>query len=129
MVKRLARIERKLGTRGGTDDLYLGVHKAEQILKMVAAEYDTPVADMLAHKDHVSSPMEFAALAAAIYVLRSLTAASMPRIAKIAGYEHHSSVVHALKQVERKRTRSPEYAAALQALLQCIHDKLEKETI
>lgn len=128
-LTKLLNVERReLGVRGGKGDLYLGAHRAREILGLVADEYRIPYDDMLAHKEHVSSPLAFAALAAGVYALRNLTALSLPRIAETVGYEHHSSVTHALKQVARKRERSKDYANELAELLKQIYNALNEES-
>jgi chromosomal replication initiation ATPase DnaA len=128
MGSRLLKIERdQLGTRGGKGDLYVPAHRASRIIEIVADEYDLPVADMLSQGEHLRSPLAFAAIAATVYALRTLTGASLHRIAELTNYTHHSSVIHALHEVEKKQKRSQDYADALTELLKRIHATLEKE--
>jgi chromosomal replication initiator protein len=56
----------------------------------------------------------------AMYLARSMTTASLPKIGREFGGRHHTTVLHAQREVERLANEDPAVAADLAALRACL---------
>jgi chromosomal replication initiator protein len=84
-----------------------------EIQARVAAFYHMPLIEMTSARRarEVARPRQVA-----MYLAKQLTRRSLPEIGKLFGDRDHTTVIHAVRQVERFRADSPEIDAQVAAL-------------
>lgn len=86
----------------------------EAIVAAVAAEVGTSRQELLSRNRR---PAVVRARHLAMYLARELTDASLPDIGRAFGGRNHTTVLHAVRRVERDQVRDPETRTAVQSLL------------
>jgi len=78
----------------------------EIIQKFVADYYNLKMADLKSRNNSksVAKPRQIA-----MYLCKSLTAASLPEIGRSFGGKHHSTVIHSIRKVEDLRKKNPDF--------------------
>jgi chromosomal replication initiator protein len=84
-----------------------------EIQKAVAQYFDIPVNEMTSARRarHIARPRQVA-----MYLARELTPRSLPEIGRRFGWRDHTTVMHAIKQIERLMTEQPEMTGCVQLL-------------
>src|SRR5439155_24710146 len=54
----------------------------------------------------------------AMYLIKNLTAASLPEIGKAFGGKHHSTVIHSVRKIDTLRKRDPEFDRRINSFVQ-----------
>jgi chromosomal replication initiator protein len=54
----------------------------------------------------------------AMYLTKSLTAASLPEIGKEFGGKHHSTVIHSIRKIDDLRKQDPEFDRLIHSFVQ-----------
>ena len=84
-----------------------------EIKAVVSRFYRVPISEMVsARRGHdVAHPRQVA-----MYLAKTRTPRSLPHIGRMFGGRDHTTVIHAIRAVEKRRRASPEYDAALRDL-------------
>jgi chromosomal replication initiator protein len=87
----------------------------EMIQKFVADHYNVKLAELKAKNNAkaVAVPRQIA-----MYLTKTLTAASLPEIGKGFGGKHHSTVIHSLRKIDGMRKRDPEFDRLINSFVQ-----------
>ena len=87
----------------------------EMIQKFVADHYNVKVTELKAKNNAkaVAEPRQIA-----MYLTKTLTAASLPEIGKGFGGKHHSTVIHSLRKIDGMRKRDPEFDRLINSFVQ-----------
>ena len=87
----------------------------ESIQKYVAGYYSLKVADLRSRNNSrsVALPRHVA-----MYLSKSLTSCSLPEIGRRFGKKHHSTVIHAIRKVERLRAGQPDFDKQMQTFIE-----------
>src|SRR5262245_48024468 len=87
----------------------------EMIQKFVADHYNVKLADLKAKNNSkaVAQPRQIA-----MYLTKTLTAASLPQIGKGFGGKHHSTVIHSVRKIDSMRKRDPEFDRLINSFVQ-----------
>jgi chromosomal replication initiator protein len=87
----------------------------EMIQKFVADRYNVKVTELKAKNNAkaVAEPRQIA-----MYLTKTLTAASLPEIGKGFGGKHHSTVIHSLRKIDGMRKRDPEFDRLINSFVQ-----------
>ena len=87
----------------------------ESIQKLVADSYGLKVSEIKSRNNshQVSFPRQIA-----MYLCKHLTEASLPEIGRRFGGKHHSTVIHAIQKVEKKRQTEKEFDRVMENLMQ-----------
>ena len=85
----------------------------QTIQRVVARHYGVSVIDLVSARR--TQPLAFVRQIA-IYLVRELTALSMPSIGRLFGDRDHTTILHAVRKVQARRERDPALAATLQKL-------------
>jgi chromosomal replication initiator protein len=90
---------------------------AEQIVKMVADRFQLKVADLKSKRRTrtVVFPRQLA-----MYLCRTLTESSFPEIGRQFGGKDHSTVIHAVKQINERIRQDPKLRATVDTLIKAI---------
>jgi chromosomal replication initiator protein len=78
----------------------------ESIQKMVANQYNLKVSELKSRNNshHISFPRQIA-----MYLCKLLTDTSLPELGRRFGGKHHSTVIHAIRKIEKKRSNDGEF--------------------
>lgn len=84
-----------------------------EIQAAVAKYFDIPVKEMTSARRarHIARPRQVA-----MYLARELTPRSLPEIGRRFGWRDHTTVIHAIKQVERLMLEQPEMDGCVRVL-------------
>lgn len=90
---------------------------AEQVVKMVADRFQLKVADLKSKRRTrtVVFPRQLA-----MYLCRTLTESSFPEIGRQFGGKDHSTVIHAVKQINERIRQDPQLKATVDTLIKAI---------
>ncbi len=89
----------------------------ESIQKLVADYYNLKVSEIKSRNNshQVSFPRQIA-----MYLCKQLTEASLPEIGRRFGGKHHSTVIHAVQKVEKKRRAEKEFDRLMESFMQSL---------
>jgi chromosomal replication initiator protein len=78
----------------------------DSIMKLVSNYYNMPVSDLKAknNSQQIAFPRQIA-----MYLCKKLTDCSLPEIGRRFGGKHHSTVIHAIKKIEKKRAQERDF--------------------
>jgi chromosomal replication initiator protein len=87
----------------------------EMIQKLVADHYNVKLTELKAKNNSkaVAVPRQIA-----MYLAKTLTAASLPEIGKGFGGKHHSTVIHSIRKVEGLRKKDPDFDRLINSFVQ-----------
>jgi chromosomal replication initiator protein len=87
----------------------------EMIQKFVADHYKLKISELKAKNNSksIAGPRQIA-----MYLTKSLTAASLPEIGKEFGGKHHSTVIHSIRKVDDLRKQDPEFDRLIHSFVQ-----------
>jgi len=85
----------------------------QTIQRVVARHYGVSVIDLVSARR--TQPLAFVRHIA-IYLVRELTALSMPSIGRLFGDRDHTTILHAVRKVQARRERDPAFDATLKKL-------------
>lgn len=87
----------------------------EMIQKAVAEKFNIKMADLKARNNAkaVAFPRQVA-----MYLVKTLTSASLPEIGKGFGGKHHSTVIHSVRKIEGQRRKDPEFDRLINSFIQ-----------
>ena len=85
----------------------------QTIQRVVARHYGVSVIDLVSTRR--TQPLAFVRHIA-IYLVRELTALSMPSIGRLFGDRDHTTILHAVRKVQARRERDPAFDATLKKL-------------
>ncbi len=90
---------------------------AEQVVKLVADRFQLRVADLKSKRRTrtVVFPRQLA-----MYLCRTLTESSFPEIGRQFGGKDHSTVIHAVKQINERIRQDPQLKATVDTLIKTI---------
>jgi chromosomal replication initiator protein len=96
------------------DDRLRGV-SVEQIQKGIAAHYGIKLLELKSRNNskHIAFPRQVA-----MYVCKQLTGKSLPALGEQFGGKHHTTVIHAIRKIERMRERDREFDRLVQGFLE-----------
>lgn len=57
----------------------------------------------------------------AMYLIKELTAASLPEIGRMFGGKHHTTVLHSVQKIDRERQKNPDLNRTIHSLMDSIH--------
>jgi len=89
----------------------------ESIQKMVANHYNLKVSELKSRNNshHISFPRQIA-----MYLCKLLTDASLPETGRRFGGKHHSTVIHALRKIEKMRLSDSEFDRQMETFIQAL---------
>jgi chromosomal replication initiator protein len=87
----------------------------EMIQKYVADHYSLKISELKAKNNSksIAQPRQIA-----MYLTKSLTAASLPEIGKEFGGKHHSTVIHSIRKIDDMRKQDPEFDRLIHSFVQ-----------
>jgi chromosomal replication initiator protein len=87
----------------------------EMIQKFVADHYNVKLAELKAKNNSksIAVPRQIA-----MYLTKTLTAASLPEIGKGFGGKHHSTVIHSVRKIDRLRRKDPDFDRLINSFVQ-----------
>ena len=87
----------------------------EMIQKFVADHYNLKISELKAKNNSksIAVPRQIA-----MYLTKSLTAASLPEIGKEFGGKHHSTVIHSIRKIDDLRKQDPEFDRLIHSFVQ-----------
>jgi chromosomal replication initiator protein len=87
----------------------------EMIQKFVADHYSLKISELKAKNNSksIAVPRQIA-----MYLTKSLTAASLPEIGKEFGGKHHSTVIHSIRKIDDLRKQDPEFDRLIHSFVQ-----------
>ena len=87
----------------------------EMIQKFVADQFGVKITELKAKNNSkaVAEPRQIA-----MYLIKTLTAASLPEIGKAFGVKHHSTVIHSVRKIYTLRKRDPEFDRRINSFVQ-----------
>lgn len=90
----------------------------DAIIKAVAERYEVPPAQLKqkGNAQHIVFPRQVA-----MYLVKELTAASLPEIGKSFGGKHHTTVIHSIQKIERQRHKDQDLNNTLNSLNDYFH--------
>jgi chromosomal replication initiator protein len=90
----------------------------ESIQKLVANHYNLKVTELKSKNNshQISFPRQVA-----MYLCKRMTEASLPEIGRRFGGKHHSTVIHAIQKIERKRTSEKDFDRLVDSFVQLLH--------
>jgi chromosomal replication initiator protein len=56
-----------------------------------------------------------------MYLCKRMTESSLPEIGRRFGGKHHSTVIHAIQKVEKKRSNEKEFDRLVESFVQLLH--------
>ena len=83
----------------------------DSVMKLVANYYSLPVGDL---KSKNNSPQVAFPRQVAMYLCKKLTDCSLPELGRRFGGKHHSTVIHAIQKIERKRVAEKDFDRLLE---------------
>jgi chromosomal replication initiator protein len=89
----------------------------ESIQKMVANHFNLKVSELKSRNNshHISFPRQIA-----MYLCKLLTDASLPETGRRFGGKHHSTVIHAIRKIENKRSKDSEFDRQMETFIQAL---------
>jgi len=89
----------------------------ESIQKMVANHYNLKVSELKSRNNshHISFPRQVA-----MYLCKLLTDASLPETGRRFGGKHHSTVIYALRKIEKMRSNDNEFDRQMENFIQAL---------
>ena len=86
----------------------------ESVIKAVAEHFQMQPAQLKqkCNQRHIAFPRQVA-----MYLVKELTAASLPEIGRAFGGKHHTTVLHSVQKIERDRLLKPELNKTINAIL------------
>jgi chromosomal replication initiator protein len=90
----------------------------ESIQKLVANHYNLKVTELKSknNSQQISFPRQVA-----MYLCKRMTESSLPEIGRRFGGKHHSTVIHAIQKIERKRNDEREFDRLVDSFVQLLH--------
>jgi chromosomal replication initiator protein len=90
----------------------------ESIQKLVSNHYNLKVTELKSknNSQHVAFPRQVA-----MYLCKRMTESSLPEIGRRFGGKHHSTVIHAIQKIEKKRTSEREFDKLVDSFVQLLH--------
>jgi chromosomal replication initiator protein len=87
----------------------------EMIQKFVADQFGVKITELKAKNNSktVAEPRQIA-----MYLIKTLTAASLPEIGKAFGGKHHSTVIHSVRKIDGLRKRDPDFDRRINSFVQ-----------
>ena len=87
----------------------------EMIQKFVADHYNVKLTELKAKNNAkaIAVPRQIA-----MYLAKTLTAASLPEIGKGFGGKHHSTVIHSVRKIDGMRKHDPEFDRLINSFVQ-----------
>ncbi len=87
----------------------------ESIQKMVSNYFEMKVSDLKSRNNsrHVALPRQIA-----MYVCKKVTPCSLPDLGRRFGGKHHSTVIHAVQKIEKKRRAEKDFNNLVDHFLQ-----------
>ena len=87
----------------------------EMIQKFVADQFGVKITELKAKNNSktIAEPRQIA-----MYLIKTLTAASLPEIGKAFGGKHHSTVIHSVRKIDTLRKRDPEFDRRINSFVQ-----------
>jgi chromosomal replication initiator protein len=85
------------------------------IQKYVADHYSLKISELKAKNNSksIAVPRQIA-----MYLIKSLTGASLPEIGKEFGGKHHSTVIHSIRKIDDLRKQDPEFDRLIHSFVQ-----------
>jgi chromosomal replication initiator protein len=89
----------------------------DSIMKLVGNYYNLPVSKLKSKNNarQISFPRQVA-----MYLCKHLTRCSLPEIGTRFGGKHHSTVIHAVQKIERKRKDEPDFNKLVDGFMQSL---------
>jgi chromosomal replication initiator protein len=89
----------------------------DSIQKLISNYYNLPVSKLKSKNNarQVSFPRQVA-----MYLCKQLTRCSLPEIGRRFGGKHHSTVIHAVQKIERKRKEEPDFNRLIDGFIQSL---------
>ena len=89
----------------------------DSIIKMVSNYYNLPVADLKSRNSsrQIAFPRQIA-----MYLCKKLTHCSLPEIGRRFGGKHHSTVIHAVQKIEKKRAAERDFGRLVDSFMQSL---------
>ena len=90
----------------------------ESIQKLVANHYNLKVTELKSknNSQQISFPRQVA-----MYLCKRMTGTSLPEIGRRFGGKHHSTVIHAIQKIEKKRTDERDFDRLVDSFVQLLH--------
>jgi chromosomal replication initiator protein len=90
----------------------------EGIQKLVANHYNLKVTELKSknNSQQIAFPRQVA-----MYLCKRMTESSLPEIGRRFGGKHHSTVIHAIQKVEKKRSSEKEFDRLVDSFVQLLH--------
>jgi len=89
----------------------------DSIMKQVSNYYNLPVSQI---KSRNNSPQVSFPRQVAMYLCKQLTECSLPEIGRRFGGKHHSTVIHAVQKIEKKRVSDGDFDKLLDSFVQSL---------
>jgi len=89
----------------------------ESIQKLIANHYDMKVSELKSRNNSqsVAFPRQIS-----MYLCKKLTDCSLPEIGRRFGGKHHSTVIHGIRKIERKRAKDKEFDRLMQSFFESL---------
>jgi len=90
----------------------------ESIQKLVSNHYNLKVTELKSknNSQSIAFPRQVA-----MYLCKRMTESSLPEIGRRFGGKHHSTVIHAIQKIEKKRTSEKEFDRLVESFVQLLH--------
>jgi len=90
----------------------------ESIQKLVSNHYNLKVTELKSknNSQQVAFPRQVA-----MYLCKRMTESSLPEIGRRFGGKHHSTVIHAIQKIEKKRSSEKEFDKLVDSFVQLLH--------
>jgi chromosomal replication initiator protein len=90
----------------------------ETIIKAVAEKHNMQPAQlkMKSNERRIAYPRQIA-----MYLVKELTAASLPEIGRAFGGKHHTTVLHSIHKIDKQRHKDPDLNSLIHSLIDSIH--------
>ena len=90
----------------------------ESIQKLVSNHYNLKVTELKSknNSQHIAFPRQVA-----MYLCKRMTDSSLPEIGRRFGGKHHSTVIHAIQKIEKKRSSEREFDKLVESFVQLLH--------
>jgi chromosomal replication initiator protein len=90
----------------------------ESIQKLVSNHYNLKVTELKSknNSQQVAFPRQVA-----MYLCKRMTESSLPEIGRRFGGKHHSTVIHAIQKIEKKRSNEKEFDRLVDSFVQLLH--------
>jgi chromosomal replication initiator protein len=90
----------------------------ESIQKLVANHFNLKVTELKSknNSQQISFPRQVA-----MYLCKRMTGSSLPEIGRRFGGKHHSTVIHAIQKIEKKRSVEKDFDRLMDSFAQLLH--------